>query len=99
LHVITRKALKEAATKHSDIGPALDAWFQIARKAEWHSINDVRQTYPAADGVMIGKKAYTVFNVCGNKFRLIVKIEYEYQKIFIKHVLTHAKYSTEEWKR
>lgn len=47
----------------------------------------------------MGKKTYTVFNICGNKFRLIVKIEYKHQKVFIKHVLTHAEYNKGEWKK
>ena len=44
-------------------------------------------------------KTYEIFNISGNRFRLIVKVEYRYQKIFIKHVLTHAEYDKEDWKR
>jgi Uncharacterized protein conserved in bacteria len=48
--------------------------------------------------VTVGGKTYTVFNICGNRFRLITKIEYRYQTIYIKRVLTHAEYDREEWK-
>jgi mRNA interferase HigB len=99
VHIISRKTLREAAERHSGIESALDAWFRIANKADWRSLEDVRKTYPAADGVRVGDKVYTVFNITGNKFRLIVKIEYEYRKVFIKRVLTHAEYDKEEWKR
>ena len=98
MHVIARKALKDAGEKF-DIEPVLDAWFRIATAASWHSLEDVRKTYATADGVTVGGKTYTVFNIGGNKFRLIVKIEYKYQKIFIKHVLTHKEYDKGGWKK
>ncbi len=44
-------------------------------------------------------KIYTVFNIGGNDFRLITKIEYDYQKIFVKHLLTQAEYNKEDWKK
>jgi len=56
---------------------------------------DVRKTYPSADGV----GAYTVFDVNHNKYRLITKIEYRYQMVFIKHFLTHAEYAKGRWKK
>lgn len=99
VHIVSRKALAAASQKHSDAETGLDAWFKVARTAEWKNLEDVRKTYPHADGVVVGDRTYTVFNVGGNRFRLIVKIEYKYQKIFIKHVLTHAEYDKEEWKK
>jgi mRNA interferase HigB len=71
----------------------------MASKAEWKSLEDIRKTYRYADGVTVGGKTYVIFNISGNRFRLIVKVEYRYQKIFIKHVLTHAEYDKEDWKR
>jgi mRNA interferase HigB len=91
--------LKEAAARLHGSETALDAWFKIASKASWRSLEDVRKTFSHADGVAVGDKTYTVFNICGNKFRLIVKIEYRSQLIFVKHVLTHAEYDKEGWKK
>lgn len=99
MHIISRKTLIEAAEQHSGAKSALDVWFRIAKGARWGSLDDVRKTYPAADGVRVGDKIYTVFNIAGNKFRLIAKIEYDYQKVFIKHVLTHGEYDKEDWKK
>jgi mRNA interferase HigB len=99
VHIISRKALKEAARRYGGVEPGLDTWFRVASKAQWRSLDDVRKTYPSADGVKVKGKIYTVFNVGGNHFRLIAKIEYDYQKIFIKHVLTHAEYDKEAWKK
>ncbi len=70
-------------------------WFGVAKAARWQSITDVRKTFPSADPV--GK--FTVFDIKGTKYRLIVKIEYRFQKIFIAHVLTHAEYDKEKWKK
>ena len=99
LHIISRRKLLESARRHSESTVPLDTWFRIAKKAEWKSLEDVRKTYPSADGVPVGDKTYTVFNIGGNKFRLIVKIEYEFQQAYIKHVLTHSEYDKGDWKK
>ena len=62
--------------------------------AEWRNLVDVRKTYGSADYV----DPYTVSNIKGGSHRLIVKIEYRWQMIFIKHVLTHAEYDKGGWK-
>lgn len=91
--------MHEAARRLNGSEPGLNTWFRIARKASWQNLEDVRTVYSHADGVTVGSNTYTVFNIGGNKFRLIVKIEYKYQKIFVKHVLTHAEYDKEDWKK
>jgi len=88
MHVISRKKLREAAAKHSDLQGPLDAWFRIAKKALWQSMEDVRRTFSSADAV--GK--WAVFNIKGNRYRLIVEINYTFRRIYIRHVLTHAEY-------
>jgi mRNA interferase HigB len=85
--------------KHRTLGVALDAWYRTAKSARWKSLAEVRQTYSSADGVPVGDKVFTVFNIGGNSFRLIAGINYESQTIFVKHVLTHAEYDKEEWKK
>jgi mRNA interferase HigB len=95
VHVITRRALKEFAVIHKTAQKPLDSWYRVAKKANWQSLADVRVNYPHADAV--GR--CTVFNIGGNKYRLIVKIEYKLQPIYIKYVQTHAEYDKEESKR
>ncbi len=95
MHVISRKTLKEAAEKHADAETQLDAWYRVASKATWQSIMDIRRTYSSADPV----GAFTVFNIKGNMYRLIVKIDYKHQMIFIKGFLTHAEYNKDAWKK
>ena len=66
---------------------------QNCQRLQSSSIEEVRKTYRDADPV----GPYTVFNIKGNSYRLLVKIEYEYALIFIKHVLTHAEYDQRDW--
>lgn len=94
MHVISRKKLKEAAARHADLESPLDMWYRNAKRAAWRNLTDVRKTYPHADAV--GK--YTIFNIKGNDYRLIVEISYRTGRIFIRHVLTHEEYSGERWK-
>ena len=95
MHVISRKKLNEAALRHSEIEPALDAWFRITKKAVWQNLADVRKTFASADAV----EKWTVFNIKGNKYRLITEINYRFGRIYIRQVLTHAQYDQEKWKR
>jgi mRNA interferase HigB len=95
LHVISRKRLLEAASEHGDLFEPLDHWYRAAKQASWRSIEDVRQMFPSADAV--GR--HTVFNVRGNRYRLIAEINYLANRIYIRHVVTHAEYDKGAWKR
>ena len=93
MHVISRKRLKEAAVKRSELEAALDAWFRIAKRADWKNLADVRKTYSSADAV--GR--WTVFNIKGNRYRLITENNYAFGRIYVRHVLTHAEYDKGDW--
>ena len=95
MHVISRKKLKEAATRHRDIEGPLDSWFHIAKKASWKNLTDVRKTFSSADSV----NKWTIFNIKGNQYRLIAEINYTFSRIYVRHVLTHAEYDREGWKQ
>jgi mRNA interferase HigB len=93
VHVISRKKLLEAAERHRDLAGPVDVWYRIAKKAGWRSLTDVRRVFPGADAV----SRFTIFNIKGNAYRLIAEINYRTQKIFLRHVLTHAEYSKGNW--
>ena len=95
MHVISRKRLLDAAKRHGDLSAPLDLWYRVAKKAEWNSLDEVRQTFPSADAV--GK--HTVFNIKGNSYRLIVEVNYRSQRIFIRYVLSHADYDKGGWEQ
>jgi mRNA interferase HigB len=90
LHVITRKKLVEAAAQYSGLDGPLDIWYRIAKRARWANLDEVRKDFPATDGV----DKFTMSDIKGNHFRLIAEINYASSRIFIRHVITHAKYST-----
>ncbi len=94
VHIISRKKLLQAVEQHRDLATALDAWYRLAKRAEWQSLEDVRLTFPSADGV--GR--HTVFNIKGNNYRLIAEVNYRTQRLFIRHVLTHSEYDKGGWK-
>ena len=94
MHVISKKAWRDVIAADPTLEPSISAWHKIATDATWTSIVDVRQVYPHADFV----DPYTVFNMKGNTYRLIVKIEYRWQMIFVKHLLTHEEYDKGGWK-
>jgi mRNA interferase HigB len=95
VRVISRKALREFADAHSDAETPLDDWYRTVKRLRWISLVDVRKTYPHADS--IGE--FTVFNISGNKYRLATYINYRTGKVYIRHVMTHAEYSREDWKK
>lgn len=89
------RSLKEASLRYGDLEAPLDVWFRIAQRASWQSLTDVRKTFANADAV----NQWTVFNIKGNRYRLITEINYRFQRVYIRHVLTHAEYDREGWKR
>ncbi|MBV8841629.1 MAG: type II toxin-antitoxin system HigB family toxin [Bryobacterales bacterium] len=104
MHIISRKKLLESGKLYGPkAATSLDSWFRIAKRARWKSLEDIRQTYPNADSVAVGrgdqKRVFTVFNIGGNDFRLITEIFYDDQTVLIRHVLTHSEYHKGNWKK
>lgn len=99
MHIISRKKLLEAAREHGEIDGPLDSWYRTAKSAKWKNLEEVRRTYSHADGVPVGERVFTVFNISGNSFRLVAEIYYDDQTILIRHVLTHAEYDKDGWKK
>jgi mRNA interferase HigB len=94
MHVISKKRLQEFWTRHPASKEPLLFWFNITRRAAWQNISEVRQNFPHADGV----GQCTVFNIKGNDYRLISHIDYRFQQVYVRFVLTHAEYDREVWK-
>ena len=90
MHVISRKRLLEFWRKHSDSQRPLRAWLAIVRTKNYTNSYAVRRDFPTAS--FLGSWR-TVFNIGGNKYRLIVDMRYDLGRIYIRHVLTHQEYS------
>jgi mRNA interferase HigB len=94
MHVISKKRLREFWQIHTGAELPLRAWYKAAQKEEWQSFAAVRSRFPHAD--QVGK--LTVFNIAGNKYRLVTAIHYNRGKVFVRNVLTHAGYDRGDWK-
>lgn len=89
MRIIARKALREFWEKYNDSEQQLKTWYKDTSNVTWTSSHDVKCQYPKAS---ILKKGRVVFNICGNRYRLIVKINYERGWVFIRFVGTHSDY-------
>lgn len=99
MRIITRKRLREYAHNYPDAAEPLARWEQFVQTATWASIQDVRRAFPHADAVAVeSEKIITIFNIGGNKYRLIVAIHYNTQRVYVLRLLTHAEYSKDLWK-
>ena len=94
MRIITRKRILNFVEKHNRAKKPLDVWYRIVKKTVFKNFDDLRKTYPSAD--LVGK--FTVFNIGGNKYRLIAYIVYEAKKVFIHKILTHNDYDKNQWK-
>jgi mRNA interferase HigB len=94
MHVITRKRLLSFAEKHSDCGSALDSWYRVVKHTHFTSFAELRRAFPNAD--QVGN--LTVFNIGGNKARLIAAVHYRAQRVYIRYILTHKEYDRGKWK-
>ena len=94
MHVITRKPLNEFAEKFPGTKSALAHWYTAIKKGSFFNVTELRAVFPTADRV--GK--LTVFNIGGNRVRLIAAIHYNRKKVYIRAVLTHTEYDEGHWK-
>lgn len=89
MRVISQKTLREFWNNYPDCEQQLKAWYHEALKSEWNNPNELKQEYPSAS---ILPNNRVVFNIKGNTYRLIVKINYAYQTVWIRFVGTHKDY-------
>ena len=95
MHVISRKALRLFWERYPDSKAPLNRWFQIVRQTDFANFAELRRTFPSADRV----DRFTVFNIAGNKYRLVASVHFNRGKVYIRHVLTHREYDDGTWKQ
>jgi mRNA interferase HigB len=95
MEIISYGPIKRFIQKHPESKSGLNTWYKTAKNATWKNLSEVKNTYPHAD--LYG--SCTIFNISGNKYRLVVKIDYQGQIILIKHIMTHAEYDKDKWKK
>jgi mRNA interferase HigB len=95
MRIIKRGALEQFWQKHPDAKASLEAWYGVVRKANWKTPAQMKQVYRNAD--LVGRR--TVFNIAGNKCRLIARVNYFTQRVFVLYLLTHSEYDGGAWKQ
>lgn len=96
MRVVAKKILRDFWEKHTDSEQQLKTWYKEASSARWKSPVEIKNEYAKAS--IIGENR-VVFNICGNKYRLIVKINYEREWVFIRFIGTHNEYDTVDTKK
>ena len=89
MRVISRKVLRSFPVEHADAKSQLESWFHEARAADWKTSGDVKQQYPSAS--IVGSDR-VVFDICGNKYRLVTRMNYQCRIVYIRFLGTHADY-------
>ncbi|MEW6210386.1 MAG: type II toxin-antitoxin system HigB family toxin [Acidobacteriota bacterium] len=94
MRIISKKPLREFWQKHADAERLLREWHKHTLKADWGNLSEVRKDFPSADpfGLCV------VFNIGGNKYRLVVRIIFRLRKIYVRSVMTHEEYNRGGWK-
>ena len=95
MHIVSHKAIRVFCEKHREAFIALNYWYKVARQATWASFPEVKQTFNTADYVV----PFVVFDVGGNKYRLIAEINFRRQVLFIRDIMTHKEYEKGAWRR
>jgi mRNA interferase HigB len=94
MRVLGKRLISKTIAKHADACSGLQAWLAEAEAAEWTSPQDVKRRYPSASLVREGR---VIFNIRGNKYRLVVKVAYRTGVVLVEWFGTHAEYSKKKF--
>ncbi|MDV7391203.1 type II toxin-antitoxin system HigB family toxin [Arthrospira platensis SPKY1] len=89
MRIISRKTLREFWEKHTDAQQALQSWYADVKQAQWSSPADIKEMYRSASTLT---KNRAVFNVKGNRYRIVVTVNYKFEIVYIRFVGTHTEY-------
>jgi mRNA interferase HigB len=89
LRILAKRPLRAYWERNPETEQSLRSWYKETSKAEWGSPNEIKEHYASAS---ILKNSRVVFNICGNKYRLIVEINYKRKWLFVRFIGTHKEY-------
>ena len=95
MHVVSHKAIRLFCEHCPDAESAMDHWYRVAKRATWASFAEVKQSFNAADFVA----PYVVFDIGGNKYRLVAEINFSRSVLFIRGIMAHKEYAKGAWKK
>ncbi len=94
MRIISKRALREFWKDDANAKQVLEDWYRSVKDADWKNFADVRETFRHADVF----RDCVIFDVGGNKYRLIAKVRYQRKKVFIRFVMSHSDYDKDNWK-
>ena len=89
MRIVTYKKIQEFSAKHSDSLKALNFWYHTVTKKEWYTFSDLKKDFNSADYVVNHR---VVFNIKGNKYRLVAIVSFNAKKVYIRFIGTHTEY-------
>ena len=94
MHVVSHKAIRTFCGDHPLARNAMDHWYRVAKRAAWTNFAELKLSFNTVDFVA----PCVVFDIGGNKYRLIAEINFSRRVLFIRHILTHNEYTKGTWK-
>lgn len=94
MHVITQSRIWEAKRRYPECASALDGWYRVVKKNQFNNFAEIKKVFNSVDKV----GSVFVFDIGGNKLRLIANIHFQRKKIYIRSILTHKEYDKNKWK-
>jgi len=99
MRIIKATRIHELAARYPTAAPSLERWLEAAEAARWRNLLDVRTMFRSADEVKVASgRTVVVFNIAGNRYRLITAIHYNVHKVFVLMLLAHTEYGRGRWK-
>ncbi len=95
MHVVSQKRIWEAQGEHPESATALDGWYRLIKANQFENFAQLKTLFSSVDKV----DDQYVFDIGGNKLRLIAQIIFNQKKVFIRHILTHKEYDKNQWKK
>ena len=95
MRIISKKKILDFSREHSESKSSLENWYRVVNKSEFSNFAELRRAFSSADQV----DGMTVFNVAGNKYRLIAAIHYNRRIVFVRDILTHVEYDKNKWRK
>ena len=89
MRIITRREINQFAEKHADSKGSLNEWYLKTKSREWTNFQDIKETFNSVD--YVGNDLY-VFNINGNKYRIVARIFFQKPIVFIRFIGTHTEY-------
>jgi mRNA interferase HigB len=103
MRAISPKKLREFSRKYPEAAAPLEVWLRFLRNGRFNNPTDLKATFGTVDLVPIERRGrnepHYVFNIGGNKYRLIATIHFNTQILYIRDILSHREYDTGSWKR